>query len=60
MNTAEQGNLSFVLRIWLEDNEPFQWTGHVTRIMSEDDLHFRDLDTLINYLQQHITTIIKG
>lgn len=48
-NLSEERVWSFVIRIWLEDNDDdnqSHWRGHITHVNNNERRHFNDLEDM--------------
>jgi hypothetical protein len=55
----ESRTLDFVIRIWLEERpqgeQPPQWRGYVTHVLSGRQQYFQELNDLVRFLESYIT-----
>jgi hypothetical protein len=54
MDLFESNTHSFIVKIWLEDNDPVTWRGHITHVQSGRRCHFENLSTLVDFVTPYL------
>lgn len=61
MNQHDPNTLSFIIRIWREEEAPETghviWRGHVTHVPSGKRSYFQDMDTVRIFMESYLQEI---
>ncbi len=56
-DSAEKSTHSFIVRLWLEENSPEGWRGHVTHVPSGKKVNLQSFKELKAFIQEKIKVI---
>ena len=57
MDRLESNTHSFVIKIWLEDEELASWRGHITHVPSGQRCYFEELDRIAMFIAPYLETM---
>ncbi len=54
MDLFESRTHSFIIKIWLEDEEQKKWRGHVTHVPDGERRHFESLHDILTFISLYL------
>jgi hypothetical protein len=60
-SSYEDNTRTYVLRMWLEedleDDESIRWRGHITNVLTHEQIHVQTMASIIEFLEQELTAL---
>lgn len=54
MDLFESRTHSFIIKIWLEDEEQKKWRGHVTHVPDGERQYFESLNDILTFIRAYL------